>query len=164
MVLADERRAREIATFRAGQVPRRQAGQAAGRQAGEHVRRRWPRARSRRCRSIVKADVQGSQEALAQALLKLSDRRGQGADRARGGGRHQRVATSTSPIASKAVIIGFNVRADAGARKLAEGNGVEIRVLRHHLRRGRRASRPRCRACWRRADAKRSSARPRSAT
>ena len=50
MVLADERRAREIATVPPGQVPRRQAGQAAGREAGEHVRPDGPRAKSRRCR------------------------------------------------------------------------------------------------------------------
>jgi translation initiation factor IF-2 len=41
-------------------------------------------------------------------------------------------------IASKAVVIGFNTRADAGARKLAEGNGVDMPLLQHHLRRGRR--------------------------
>ena len=38
-------------------------------------------------------------------------------------------------IASKAIVIGFNVRADAGARKLAESNDVEPPLLQHHLRR-----------------------------
>jgi translation initiation factor IF-2 len=75
---------------------------------------------------IVKADVQGSQEALATSLLKLSTEEV----------KVQMVYTAVGAIsesdinlaiASKAVVIGFNVRADAGARKLAEGNGVDIR-------------------------------------
>jgi translation initiation factor IF-2 len=74
---------------------------------------------------IVKADVQGSQEALAQSLLKLST------DEV----KVQMIYTAVGAIsesdvnlaiASKALIIGFNVRADAGARKLAEGNSVQI--------------------------------------
>ena len=75
---------------------------------------------------IVKADVQGSQEALAQSLLKLST------DEI----KVQMVYTAVGAIsesdvnlaiASKAVIIGFNTRADAGARKLAENNGIDLR-------------------------------------
>jgi translation initiation factor IF-2 len=75
---------------------------------------------------IVKADVQGSQEALAASLLKLStdEVKVQLVYAAVGGISESDVNLS---IASKAVIIGFNTRADAGARKLAEGNGVDIR-------------------------------------
>jgi translation initiation factor IF-2 len=75
---------------------------------------------------IVKADVQGSQEALAASLLKLStpEVRVQLVYAAVGGISESDVNLA---IASKAVIIGFNTRADAGARKLAEGNGVDIR-------------------------------------
>jgi translation initiation factor IF-2 len=75
---------------------------------------------------IVKADVQGSQEALAASLLKLStdEVKVQLVYAAVGGISESDVNLA---IASKAVIIGFNTRADAGARKLAEGNGVEIR-------------------------------------
>ncbi|MCE2775702.1 MAG: translation initiation factor IF-2 [Burkholderiaceae bacterium] len=75
---------------------------------------------------IVKADVQGSQEALAASLLKLStdEVKVQLVYTAVGGISESDVNLA---IASKAVIIGFNTRADAGARKLAEGNGVEIR-------------------------------------
>ena len=76
---------------------------------------------------IVKADVQGSQEALAQSLLKLSAptrSRCRSCTAAVGGISESDVNLA---IASKAVIIGFNVRADAGARKLAESNGVDIR-------------------------------------
>jgi translation initiation factor IF-2 len=74
---------------------------------------------------IVKADVQGSQEALVQSLQKLST------DEVRVQIVHGVGGISESDVnlatASKAVIIGFNVRADAGARKLAEHNGVDIR-------------------------------------
>jgi translation initiation factor IF-2 len=75
---------------------------------------------------IVKADVQGSQEALAQSLLKLStdEVKVQMVYTAVGGISESDVNLA---IASKAVIIGFNTRADAGARKLAENNGVDIR-------------------------------------
>ena len=75
---------------------------------------------------IIKADVQGSQEALAQSLLKLStdEVKVQIVHAAVGGISESDVNLA---IASKAVIIGFNVRADAGARKLAESNGVDIR-------------------------------------
>ena len=75
---------------------------------------------------IIKADVQGSQEALATSLLKLSTEevKVQMVYTAVGGISESDVNLA---IASKAVIIGFNTRADAGARKLAENNGVEIR-------------------------------------
>jgi translation initiation factor IF-2 len=70
--------------------------------------------------------VQGSQEALAASLLKLStaEVKVQLVYAAVGGISESDVNLS---IASKAVIIGFNTRADAGARKLAESNGVDIR-------------------------------------
>ncbi|MCY1511292.1 Translation initiation factor IF-2 [compost metagenome] len=75
---------------------------------------------------IVKADVQGSQEALAASLLKLStdEVKVQIVYAGVGGISESDVNLA---IASKAVIIGFNVRADAGARKLAEGNDVDLR-------------------------------------
>jgi len=75
---------------------------------------------------IIKADVQGSQEALAASLLKLSNAevKVQIVHAAVGGISESDINLA---IASKAVIIGFNVRADAGARKLAEGNAVDLR-------------------------------------
>jgi translation initiation factor IF-2 len=70
--------------------------------------------------------VQGSQEALAQSLLKLStdEVKVQMVYAGVGGISESDVNLA---IAAKGVIIGFNVRADAGARKLAEGNGIDIR-------------------------------------
>jgi translation initiation factor IF-2 len=75
---------------------------------------------------IIKADVQGSQEALSQSLLKLSN------DEIKVQLVYSAVgAISESDInlaiASKAVVIGFNVRADGQARKVAEHNGIDLR-------------------------------------
>ena len=124
MVLADERRAREIATFRQGRyrdvkLNKQQAAKLENMfdAVGSNVQT---------LALIVKADVQGSQEALAQALAKLStdEVKVQIVHGAVGGISESDVNLA---IASKAVIIGFNTRADAGARKLAENNGVDIR-------------------------------------
>ena len=73
-----------------------------------------------------KADVQGSQEALAQSLQKLStsEVKVQIVHAAVGGITETDINLA---VASKAVVIGFNSRADALARKLAEANGVDIR-------------------------------------
>ncbi|MBL8489184.1 MAG: translation initiation factor IF-2, partial [Rhodocyclaceae bacterium] len=75
---------------------------------------------------IIKADVQGSQEALAHALTKLStdEVKVQVIHAAVGGITESDVNLAQ---ASKAVIIGFNTRADGGARKAAESFGVDIR-------------------------------------
>ena len=125
MVLGDERRAREIATFRQGKyrdvkLAKRQAANLENMmdQMGQGAKQVLP--------LIVKADVQGSQEALAQSLLKLStdEVKVQIVHAAVGGISESDINLA---IASKAVIIGFNVRADAGSRKLAESNGVDIR-------------------------------------
>ena len=125
MVLGDERRAREIATFRQGKyrdvkLAKRQAANL------ENLMDSMGQGASQTLALIIKADVQGSQEALAQSLLKLStaEVKVQIVHAAVGGISESDVNLA---IASKAVIIGFNTRADAGSRKLAENNGVDIR-------------------------------------
>jgi translation initiation factor IF-2 len=125
MVLADERRAREIATFRQGKyrdvkLAKRQAANL------ENMMEQMGQGSAQTLALIIKADVQGSQEALAQSLLKLSTEevKVQVVHAAVGGISESDVNLA---IASKAIIIGFNTRADAGARKLAENNGVDIR-------------------------------------
>jgi translation initiation factor IF-2 len=125
MVLSDERRAREIATYRAGKfrntkLAKQQAAKL------ENMFSDMASGEVKNLPIIIKADVQGSQEALAASLLKLTNEevRVQLVYGAVGGISESDVNLA---IASKAVIIGFNTRADAGARKLAENNGVEIR-------------------------------------
>ena len=125
MVMADERRAREIATYRAGKfrntkLAKQQAAKL------ENMFADMTAGEVKTLPVIIKADVQGSQEALAQSLVKLStdEVKVQMVYAAVGGISESDVNLA---IASKAVIIGFNTRADAGARKLAEGNGIDIR-------------------------------------
>jgi translation initiation factor IF-2 len=125
MVMSDERRAREIATYRAGKfrntkLAKQQAAKL------ENMFTDMTAGEIKLVPIIIKADVQGSQEALAQSLLKLSTEevKVQLVYTAVGGISESDVNLA---IASKAVIIGFNTRADAGARKLAENNGVDIR-------------------------------------
>ncbi|MGE5453217.1 MAG: translation initiation factor IF-2 [Acidobacteriota bacterium] len=125
MVLSDERRAREIATFRQGKyrdvkLAKQQAAKL------ENMFENMGQGDVQTLALIIKADVQGSQEALAASLLKLStsEVKVQIVHAAVGGISESDVNLA---IASKAVIIGFNTRADAGARKLAENNGVDLR-------------------------------------
>lgn len=125
MVLSDERRAREVATFRQGKyrdvkLAKQQAAKL------ENMFNEMGAGDVQTLPLIIKADVQGSQEALAASLLKLSNAevKVQIVHAAVGGISESDVNLA---IASKAVIIGFNVRADAGARKLAEGNAVDLR-------------------------------------
>ena len=125
LVLPDERKAREIALFRQGKfrdvkLARQQAAKLENmfEQMGEGEVKSLP--------LILKADMQGSYEGLAHALGKLST------DEVKVNIIHSAVgAISESDInlaiASGAVIIGFNVRADAQARKLAESSGVDVR-------------------------------------
>ena len=125
MVLSDERRAREIATFRQGKyrdvkLAKQQAAKL------ENMFENMGEGQAQTLALIIKADVQGSQEALVQSLLKLStdEVKVQVVHAAVGGISESDINLA---IASKAVIIGFNTRADAGARKLAENNGVDLR-------------------------------------
>jgi len=125
MALGDERKAREIALFRQGKfrdvkLARQQAAKLENMfgEIGENAVKTLV--------LIIKADVQGSYEGLTQALTQLST------DEVKVNIVHSAVGGITESdinlaLASKAVVIGFNVRADAQARKLAENNGVQIR-------------------------------------
>lgn len=125
MVLADERRAREIAAYRSGKfrdtkLAKQQAAKL------ENMFSEMAAGEVKTLPVIIKADVQGSQEALAASLLKLStdEVKVQVVYAAVGGISESDVNLA---IASGAVIIGFNTRADANARKAAENNGIDIR-------------------------------------
>ena len=125
MVLGDERKAREIALFRQGKfrdvkLAKKQAAKL------ENVFEQMKEEEVKVLALVIKADVQGSQEALAQALPRLST------GEVKVNIVHAGVGAITESdvnlaLASKAVIIGFNTRADATARKLAESSGVDIR-------------------------------------
>jgi len=125
IAMLDERKAREIALFRQGKfrdvkLARQQAAKLESMfdNMGEG---------KQTLSLIVKTDVQGSQEALVQSLLKLSGEevRVQVVHAAVGGVSESDVNLA---IASNAVIIAFNVRADQSAKKLAENNGIDLRV------------------------------------
>ncbi len=77
---------------------------------------------------VIKADVQGSVQALSQALVGLSN------DDIRINVIHSGVGGITesdanSAVASKATVIGFNVRADASSRRIIESNGIDLRYF-----------------------------------
>jgi len=123
-VLGDERKAREIALFRQGKfrdvkLAKQQAAKL------ENVFDQLTEG-AKPLALIIKADVQGSYEGLAHALTKLST------EEVKVNIVHTGVGGITESdinlaLASKAVVIGFNTRADAAARKLAENSGVDIR-------------------------------------
>ncbi|MHB8494425.1 MAG: translation initiation factor IF-2 [Casimicrobiaceae bacterium] len=125
MALGDERKAREIALFRQGKfrdvkLAKQQAAKL------ENMFDQMGESGLKTLTLIVKADVQGSYEALSQALTKLST------DEVKVNIVHAAVGGVTESdvnlaLASKAIIIGFNTRADAQARKLAESGGVQLR-------------------------------------
>ena len=125
IVMLDERRAREISTYRAGKfrntkLAKQQAAKL------ENMFADISQGAVKLVPIIIKADVQGSQEALAQSLLKLStdEVKVQLVYSGVGGISESDVNLA---IASKALLIGFNTRADAQARKQAENNGIDIR-------------------------------------
>ena len=125
LVLADEKRAREIALFRQGKY---RGVKLAKQQAAklENMFEQMAEGEVRTLSLIVKSDVQGSAEAIAQSLQKLST------NEVKVNLIHNAVGAITESdinlaLASKAIVIGFNTRADAAARKLAETSGVDIR-------------------------------------
>lgn len=125
IVLADEKKAREIALFRQGKYRDvRLAKQQAAKL--ENMFNNMGEDKAQSLSIIIKSDVQGSHEALAGSLQKLSTAE------VKVNVLHSGVGGITESdvnlaIASGAIIIGFNVRADSAARKLAEHEDVEIR-------------------------------------
>jgi translation initiation factor IF-2 len=125
MVLGDERKAREIALFRQGKFRDVKLAQQQSSKL-ENMFDQLGEAGVKSLSVIVKADVQGSYEALSHALQKLSTAE------VKVNIVHCGVGAITESdinlaLASKAAVIGFNTRADAMARKLAEHSGINIR-------------------------------------
>jgi len=125
MVLADEKRAREIALFRQGKY---RGVKLAKQQAAklENMLEQMAEGEVSTLSLIVKSDVQGSSEAIAQSLQKLSTNEVK-VNLIHGGVGAITESDINLALASKAIVIGFNTRADAAARKLAESSGVDIR-------------------------------------
>jgi translation initiation factor IF-2 len=124
MVVADERKAREIAAFRHGKV--RDVKFAKQHAAKLDMFGQMGEGEKKALTLVIKADVQGSQEALIHALTRL------GTDEVKVTVVHAAVGGITESdvnlaMAARAVIIGFNTRADATARKLAESSGIQVR-------------------------------------
>ncbi len=125
VVVETEARAREVAEYR--ERKKREAKGAAMRKASlEQLMNQMKEGELKEFPVLVKADVQGSAEAIVQALEKLGNEEVQARIVHYGVGG---ISESDVQLASAtgAVILGFNVRADRNARELAEREGIEIR-------------------------------------
>jgi translation initiation factor IF-2 len=125
--LTDAAKARQIATFRQAQQKERALGAKGGRLTLESLQQQLAEGGVKELPIIIKADVQGSAEVLADTLSKLTD------ERAKIRVIHSGVgAINESDVllasASNAIIIGFNVRPDRNAEAVAERERVEIRL------------------------------------
>ena len=124
-VVANERKAREIADYRQG---RNKEQQLARQQAAklDNIFDQMQEGETQTLNLVIKADVQGSVEALRESLEKLST------DEVKVRVIHGMVGGISESdvnlaVASRAVVVGFNVRADSAARKLVEKEGVDLR-------------------------------------
>jgi translation initiation factor IF-2 len=124
--LTDAAKARQIAMFRQAQAKERALGAKGGRLTLESLQQQLAEGGMKELPIIIKADVQGSAEVLAETLSKLSD------ERAKVRVIHSGVgAINESDVllasASNAIIIGFNVRPDRNAGEVADRESVDIR-------------------------------------
>jgi translation initiation factor IF-2 len=124
VVVPDEKKAREVALFRQGKfrdvkLARRQKSSLEG------IMENMTAAESKILNIVLKADVQGSLEAISDALVKLSNEEVTVQVIANGVGGITESDVHLA-IASNAILIGFNVRADGGAKRLAEQESVAL--------------------------------------
>jgi len=125
MVVADERKAREIASFRQGKSRDVKFAKQHATKL-ENMFGQMAEGEKKVLTLVIKSDVQGSQEALVHALTRLAT------EEVKVSVVHAGVGAITESdvnlaMAARAVIIGFNARADATARKLIESAGVQVR-------------------------------------
>jgi len=125
VAVSDERKARQIATMRADRA--KAAGKASTRITLEGLQKQIQTGEVKELRLILKADVQGSVEALAQSLEQLST------DEVKLKVIHSSVgAINESDVmlasASGAIVLGFNVKAEPKASQQAQANGVDLRA------------------------------------
>src|SRR5262249_23377096 len=124
LAVESERKAREVALYRQGKF--RDVKLARQTTRAEDVFSQMGEEKAGVVSVLIKADVQGSVEALREALTKLSTEEVQVKMIASGLGGIT-VSDVQLAAASRALIIGFNVRADAGAREAVKETGVEVR-------------------------------------
>jgi translation initiation factor IF-2 len=124
LAVESERKAREVALYRQGKF--RDVKLARNSTRAEDVFSQMGEAKAGVVAVLIKADVQGSAEALREALTKLSTDEVQVKMIASGLGGIT-VSDIQLAAASRALVIGFNVRADAGARDAVKETGVEVR-------------------------------------
>ena len=125
--VADPAKARQIATFRRTRAKELELGARGGRLTLESLKEQIAEGSVKDLPIIVKADVQGSAEVLADTLTKLSDAKVRIRIIRSGAG-----AITESDVllgsASNAIVIGFNVRPDRNAASVAEREGVDVRM------------------------------------
>ena len=125
-VVADAAKARQIALLRQNQAKEKALGSRGTRLTLESLQQQLSEGEAKELPIIIKADVQGSAEVLAESLTKLGDERV----------RIRIIHTGVGAVSewdvllastSNAIIIGFNVRPDRNAAAVAEREGVDIR-------------------------------------
>ncbi|SFH61702.1 translation initiation factor IF-2 [Modicisalibacter xianhensis] len=125
MVLADEKKAREVANFRQGKY--REVRLARQQKAKlENMFSQMGQDEVAKVNIVLKADVQGSLEAIRGALEELSTDEVQVAVVSSGVGGITGTDANLA-LASDAIVVGFNVRADAAAREIIEREGLDLR-------------------------------------
>jgi translation initiation factor IF-2 len=124
--LADAAKARQIATFRQAQAKERALGAKGGRLTLESLQAQIAEGGIKELPVIIKADVQGSAEVLADTLTKLTDEKVK-IRIIHGGVGAVNESDVLLASASNAIIIAFNVRPDRNAEEIATRERVEIR-------------------------------------
>jgi len=125
IVVPDEKKAREIALFRQGKYRETKLAQQHATKL-DNVLSQMGEGVVVSLNILVKADVQGSAEAIVEALTRLSNEEVAVNVVSSGVGGITESDINLA-MASKAVVIGFNVRADASARKLVDEEGIDLR-------------------------------------
>ncbi len=126
VVVADERKAREVASHRHGKTRDVRLARQQAAKLEDVFNRMGEGVEQQQLNLIIKADTQGSAEALQQALSEVSNAEVQVRVLGQGAGGITESDINLA-VASQAIIIGFNVRADGSARRLASEQDVDLR-------------------------------------
>jgi translation initiation factor IF-2 len=125
IAVADERRAREVAQLRAERERQSKLEEQRGASL-DQLFSQLKEGETKTVNLVIKADVQGSVEALRESLLRLSTDEVKVTIVASGvGGINE--SDANLAVTSNAIILGFNVRADGAARRVVEEKGLDLR-------------------------------------